>query len=78
MIHSLHKTLPALTQTALLHINGSLASRKGVREYLRMLQSSSPSYVLMSSIDSCIDMLETEERTIRSLCQDAGEDAGEA
>ena len=64
MIHSLHKTLPALTQTALLHINGSLASRKGVREYLRMLQSSSPSYVLMSSIDSCIDMLENRRKEL--------------
>ena len=62
VIHSLHKTLPA--QTALLHINGSLASRKGVREYLRMLQSSSPSYVLMSSIDSCIDMLENRRKEL--------------
>ena len=64
VIPSLHKTLPALTQTALLHINGSLASRKGVREYLRMLQSSSPSYVLMSSIDSCIDMLENRRKEL--------------
>lgn len=64
VIHSLHKTLPALTQTALLHINGSLASRNGVREYLRMLQSSSPSYVLMSSIDSCIDMLENRRKEL--------------
>ena len=64
VIHSLHKTLPALTQTALLNINGSLASRKGVREYLRMLQSSSPSYVLMSSIDSCIDMLENRRKEL--------------
>ena len=64
VIHSLHKTLPALTQTALLHINGSLASRKGVREYLLMLQSSSPSYVLMSSIDSCIDMLENRRKEL--------------
>lgn len=64
VIHSLHKTLPALTQAALLHINGSLASRKGVREYLRMLQSSSPSYVLMSSIDSCIDMLENRRKEL--------------
>ena len=64
VIPSLHKTLPALPQPALLHINGSLASRKGVREYLRMLQSSSPSYVLMSSIDSCIDMLENRRKEL--------------
>ena len=29
-----------------------------------MLQSSSPSYVLMSSIDSCIDMLENRRKEL--------------
>ena len=58
VIHSLHKTLPSLTQTALLHMNGELVDRGKVREYLHMLQTSSPSYVLMASIDSCIDLLE--------------------
>ena len=49
VIHSLHKTLPALTQTALLHMNGERADRRRVRKYLHMLQTSSPSYVLMAS-----------------------------
>lgn len=57
VIHSLHKTLPALTQTALLHINGELVDRASVKQYLDMLQTSSPSYVLMASIDACIQML---------------------
>ena len=43
VIHSVHKTLPALTQSALLHMNGSRASRERVEMYLHMLQSSSPS-----------------------------------
>lgn len=54
VIHSLHKTMPSLTQTALLHINGKVADRDRIRRYLHMLQSSSPSYILMSSIDQCI------------------------
>lgn len=58
VIHSVHKTLPALTQTALLHMNGSLVNRERVRRYLHMLQSSSPSYVLMASIDSCVHVLD--------------------
>ncbi len=64
VIHSLHKTLPAMTQTALLHVNGSLVNRDRLRRYLTMLQSSSPSYVLMASMDSCIRFLEEhgEER----------------
>ena len=61
VIHSLHKTLPSLTQTALLHMNGPYANRRKVRRYLDMLQSSSPSYVLMASIDGCIRMLEEGE-----------------
>lgn len=57
VIHSLHKTLPALTQTALLHMNGSIIDRRRVRRYLHLLQSSSPSYVLMAGIDECVRML---------------------
>ncbi|MGN1266305.1 MAG: aminotransferase class I/II-fold pyridoxal phosphate-dependent enzyme [Dorea sp.] len=60
VIHSLHKTLPSLTQTAVLHMNGNLVNRDKVRKYLDMLQSSSPSYVLMASIDACIALLEEE------------------
>lgn len=54
VIHSLHKTMPSLTQTALLHINGDLVCVREVDRYLRMLQTSSPSYVLLASIDACI------------------------
>lgn len=58
VIHSVHKTLPSLTQTALLHMNGNLVERSRVELYLRMLQTSSPSYVLMASIDGCMESLE--------------------
>lgn len=58
VIHSLHKTLPAMTQTALLHVNGDRVDRGKLRRYLSMLQSSSPSYVLMASVDSCVRFLE--------------------
>lgn len=60
VIHSVHKTLPSLTQTALLHMNGEIVKREKVRRYLRMLQTSSPSYVLMASIDACMDFLERD------------------
>ena len=58
VIHSIHKTLPSLTQTALLHVNGSLVDRRRLRKMLGIYQSSSPSYVLMSSMDQCIRLLE--------------------
>lgn len=64
VIHSLHKTLPSLTQTALLHMNGELVRREKVRKYLHMLQSSSPSYVLMASMDSCVELLEKQQKEL--------------
>lgn len=57
VIHSVHKTLPSLTQTALLHIKGDRVDRRNVKRYLGMLQTSSPSYVLMASIDQCVHLL---------------------
>lgn len=58
VIHSLHKTLPALTQTALIHVQGKLVDRRRLREMLDIYQTSSPSYVLMASIDRCLGILE--------------------
>ena len=60
VIHSVHKTLTAMTQTALLHVNGKLVERDRLRRFLRIYQSSSPSYVLMASIDEAMDFLEKE------------------
>lgn len=60
VINSVHKTLPALTQTALLHVQGSLVDREKLKRYLSIYQSSSPSYLLMASIDQCVDFIERE------------------
>lgn len=57
VIQSLHKTLPSMTQTAILHVQNNLVDRYRLKLMLSMLQSSSPSYVLMSSIDLCISSI---------------------
>lgn len=57
VVHSLHKTLPSFTQTGLLHVNGDLVDYEQIQYYLSVFQSSSPSYILMSSIDNCINLL---------------------
>lgn len=64
VIHSLHKTMPSLTQTALLHINGNLADKDNICRYLHMLQSSSPSYLLMASIDQCIRLISDNKKEL--------------
>ncbi|MBO5293115.1 MAG: PLP-dependent transferase [Lachnospiraceae bacterium] len=60
VIQSIHKTLPAPTQTALLHVNGTLVDREKVERYLQIFQTSSPSYVLMSGMDECFRLLKGE------------------
>lgn len=60
VIQSLHKTLPSLTQTALLHIKSEIVNAAEIERYLHIYQSSSPSYVLMSSIDECINRIKLE------------------
>jgi len=51
VVHSAHKTLPAMTMGSYLHINSSRINTDRVKDYLQMLQSSSPSYVIMASLD---------------------------
>ena len=58
VVQSLHKTLPSLTQTALLHICSERVSCEEVKRWLGIFQTSSPSYVLMGSMSKCLHMLE--------------------
>ena len=51
VVHSAHKTLPAMTMGSYLHINSRLVKEEKVSTYLSMLQSSSPSYPIMTSLD---------------------------
>lgn len=53
---SLHKTLPSLTQTALLLTDNSELSKK-LQENLSVFETSSPSYILMSAIENCFDYI---------------------
>ena len=64
VIQSLHKTLPSLTQTAIAHLNinknGSALTPADADDFetcVTMFQTSSPSYLLMASIDGCVDLL---------------------
>lgn len=62
VIQSLHKMLPSLTQTALLHVKSRLVKAEEVERYLSLFQSSSPSYLFLASIENCISYMEREGR----------------
>ncbi len=54
VVQSLHKTTKALTQTALLHVNGDRVPAARVQKFLDIYMTSSPSYLLMASMDEAI------------------------
>lgn len=60
VVQSVHKTLPSMTQTALLHRCSSRVDGELLRRFLGIYQTSSPSYILMASIDACMDKLSRE------------------
>jgi arginine/lysine/ornithine decarboxylase len=52
VVQSAHKTLPAMTMGAYLHYNSEYVPLGRLAGYLQMLQSSSPSYPIMASLDA--------------------------
>ena len=60
VIQSFHKTLPAMTQTAILHNCSDRVDGRLIRRFMGIYQTSSPSYILMASIDACIDTMAAE------------------
>jgi len=69
VVQSLHKTLPSLTQTAMVHVCGERVDGDKIARSLAVFETSSPSYLLMSSIDSCVRLLEEQRDELFSTWQ---------
>lgn len=52
VVQSTHKTLSALTQAAMLHVQGPRIDRDRLRQALGLTQSTSPNYLLLASLDA--------------------------
>lgn len=63
---SVHKTLPAPTQTSVLHIAQNVRSMDRIEQMLKVFQTSSPSYPLMAGIDACIRLLDRKKDSLFS------------
>lgn len=73
-IQSAHKTLAAFTQGAYLHIRGNRVDRRLLKEHLRLLQTSSPSYMVMASLDFARAQMEYNgEKLLASLMEHISE-----
>ncbi len=62
VVQSAHKTLPSLTQTAFLQVNGTLADDAEIERQLDVFETSSPSYPLLVSLDGCTAWLAQQGR----------------
>ena len=70
VIHSLHKTLPSLTQTALAHVRTPALAHEMQRQ-LAVFETTSPSFLLLASIDSCVRLLKERKEELFSGWQEA-------
>ncbi len=52
VVQSTHKVLSAFTQSAMLHFQGNYVSPNRVSRSLQLIQSTSPSYLLLASLDA--------------------------
>ena len=64
VIQSMHKTLPSLTQTALLHICSERVCSSRIAMQLSVFQTSSPSYVLMGSMSYCLHLIQEQGKEL--------------
>ena len=62
-VNSTHKTLGSLTQSSLLHIRDKAFIPK-IQEALNLYQTSSPSYLLMTSLDAMVEEMEEQGSTL--------------
>jgi len=58
VVQSAHKTLPAPTQTAVIHIGSDRVDAEKIREALSVIETSSPSYMFMALLDHCREYIE--------------------
>lgn len=58
VINSIHKTLASFTQSAVLHLNSDRVDQYLLEDKLQCIESTSPSYLLMASLDISASILE--------------------
>lgn len=63
-VQSTHKVLCSLTQSSMLHMSGNLVDREKICGCLQTLQSTSPSYLLLASLDAARHQLSENPESI--------------
>ncbi|KAF2287660.1 hypothetical protein GH714_002169 [Hevea brasiliensis] len=64
VVQSTHKVLCSFTQSSMLHMSGNVVDREKICRSLQTLQSTSPSYLLLASLDAARAQLSENPETI--------------
>jgi arginine decarboxylase len=59
-IQSTHKVLGSLTQSSMLHVQGNRINRDRLSQTLQFVQSTSPNYILLASLDAARQQMATQ------------------
>ncbi|HIK18365.1 MAG TPA: aminotransferase class I/II-fold pyridoxal phosphate-dependent enzyme [Leptolyngbyaceae cyanobacterium M33_DOE_097] len=63
-VQSTHKTLAGLTQAAMLHLKGDHIPPERIQQALQLVQSTSPSYLLLASLDAARHQMAMEGKVL--------------
>jgi arginine/lysine/ornithine decarboxylase len=74
-VQSTHKIVGGMTQASMLHVKGTTVDAGRVAGILQMLQSTSPSYILMASLDLARMQMATEGRKLLGRAIELAEEA---
>lgn len=64
VIQSTHKTLPSFTQSSMMHVKGERVDLDKISNMLRITESSSPSYLLLSSLELAVDIYKNKGKEL--------------
>ena len=65
-VQSTHKVLSAMTQASMLHLQGKRVCDRRISKALQLLQSTSPSYLLLASLDAARQQMAAEGKELMS------------
>jgi arginine/lysine/ornithine decarboxylase len=63
-VQSTHKVLCSLTQSSMLHMSGDIVDKEKISRCLQTLQTTSPSYLLLASLDAARSQLSESPDTV--------------
>ena len=74
-IQSIHKTLGAMTQASMLHIQGNRIDIDRINKALQLVQSTSPSFILLASLDAARHQMAIHGKKLMSQTWELAQEA---